>query len=309
MNEQLKAAVYGFAVGDALGVPYEFKSRKTFKCKGMTGFGTWDQPPGTWSDDTSMVLATCDSIRERGYIDPLDIMQRFAEWRNHAKYTAHGELFDIGTTTKMAIDNFTVRGIPAMECGMDGEQCAGNGSLMRILPVEFYLQAQPAAGRYEIIRNVSALTHAHICCTLGCFLYCAVAGEIIQHRERFKLATLLVRGVIRAVDDLRQVADADDNRELHYYSRIIDRSVYELPADEIESSGYVVDTLEAALWCLANTNSYRECLLWAVNLGEDADTVAAVAGSLAGLYYGYDSIPHEWLAGLNNKEMIVRVCG
>ena len=117
-------------------------------------------------------------------------------------------------------------------------------------------------------------------------------------------------GVIRAVDDLRQVADADDNRELHYYSRIIDRSVYELPADEIESSGYVVDTLEAALWCLANTNSYRECLLWAVNLGEDADTVAAVAGSLAGLYYGYDSIPHEWLAGLKkNKEMIVRVCG
>ena len=80
-------------------------------------------------------------------------------------------------------------------------------------------------------------------------------------------------------------------------------------ADEIESSGYVVDTLEAALWCLANTNSYRECLLWAVNLGEDADTVAAVAGSLAGLYYGYDSIPHEWLAGLKNKEMIVRVCG
>ena len=177
------------------------------------------------------------------------------------------------------------------------------------MPVEFYLQAQPAAGRYEIIRNVSALTHAHICCTLGCFLYCAVAGEIIQHRERFKLATLLVRGVIRAVDDLRQVADADDNRELHYYSRIIDRSVYELPADEIESSGYVVDTLEAALWCLANTNSYREWLLWAVNLGEDADTVAAVAGSLAGLYYGYDSIPHEWLAGLKNKEMIVRVCG
>ena len=115
--------------------------------------------------------------------------------------------------------------------------------------------------------------------------------------------------VTRAVDDLRQVADADDNRELHYYSRIIDRSVYELPADEIESNGYVVDTLEAALWCLANTNSYRECLLWAVNLGEDADTVAAVAGSLAGLYYGYDSIPHEWLAGLKNKEMIVRVCG
>lgn len=141
------------------------------------------------------------------------------------------------------------------------------------------------------------------------FLYCAVAGEIIQHRERFKLATLLVRGVVRAVDDLRQVADADDNRELHYYSRIIDRSVYELTAAEIESSGYVVDTLEAALWCLANTNSYRECLLWAVNLGDDADTVAAVAGSLAGLYYGYDSIPHEWLAGLKNKEMIVRVCG
>lgn len=304
MTDYILNGVLGLAVGDALGQPAQGKTRESLKFSPVL-----EMRQGLWSDDTSLTLCTLASLRENDWrLDYHDLLRRFAKWLEYGYLTPEGVAFDIGATTKQALLNY-LNGVPLECCAPRNEWNCGNGSLMRILAVEFYLQAQPAAGRYEIIRNVSALTHAHICCTLGCFLYCAVAGEIIQHRERFKLATLLVRGVIRAVDDLRQVADADDNRELHYYSRIIDRSVYELPADEIESSGYVVDTLEAALWCLANTNSYRECLLWAVNLGEDADTVAAVAGSLAGLYYGYDSIPHEWLAGLNNKEMIVRVCG
>lgn len=304
MTDYILNGVLGLAVGDALGQPAQGKTRESLKFSPVL-----EMRQGLWSDDTSLTLCTLASLRENDWrIDYNDLLRRFAKWLEYGYLTPEGVAFDIGATTKQALLNY-LNGVSLECCAPRNEWNCGNGSLMRILPVEFYLQAQPAAGRYEIIRNVSALTHAHICCTLGCFLYCAVAGEIIQHREHFKLATLLVRGVIRAVDDLRQVADADDNRELHYYSRIIDRSVYELPADEIESSGYVVDTLEAALWCLANTNSYRECLLWAVNLGEDADTVAAVAGSLAGLYYGYDSIPHEWLAGLKNKEMIVRVCG
>ena len=132
------------------------------------------------------------------------MLRRFAKWLEYGYLTPEGVAFDIGATTKQALLNY-LNGVPLECCAPRNEWNCGNGSLMRILPVEFYLQAQPAAGRYEIIRNVSALTHAHICCTLGCFLYCAVAGEIIQHRERFKLATLLVRGVIRAVDDLRQV--------------------------------------------------------------------------------------------------------
>lgn len=304
MTDYILNGVLGLAVGDALGQPAQGKTRESLKFSPVL-----EMKQGLWSDDTSLTLCTLASLRENGWrLDYHDLLRRFAKWLEYGYLTPEGAAFDIGATTKQALLNY-LNGVPLERCAPRNEWNCGNGSLMRILPVEFYLQAQPEANRYETIRNVSALTHAHICCTLGCFLYCAVADEIIQHRERFKLATLLIRGVIKAENDLQQVADADDKRELHYYSRILDRSVYTLPAAEIESSSYVVDTLEAALWCLANTNSYRECLLWAVNLGDDADTVAAVAGSLAGLYYGYDSIPHEWLAGLKNKEMIVRVCG
>ncbi|WP_455651317.1 ADP-ribosylglycohydrolase family protein [Phascolarctobacterium sp.] len=304
MTDHILNGVLGLAVGDALGYPAQGKSRESLKFSPVLAM-----QQGLWSDDTSLTLCTLASLRENDWrLDYYDLMRRFASWLQEGYLTPEGTAFDVGATTKQALLNYLNR-MPLERCAPRNQWNCGNGSLMRILPVEFYLQAHPEAARYEAIRNVSALTYAHICCTLGCFLYCTVAGEIIQHRERFKLPTLLMRGVAKAVEELRQVADTDDNRELHYYSRIIDRSLYDLPAAEIESSGYVVDTLEAALWCLANTDSYRECLLWAVNLGDDADTVAAVAGSLAGLYYGYDSIPREWLAGLKNLEAIVRVCG
>lgn len=304
MTDHILNGILGLAVGDALGYPAQGKSRESLKFSPVLAM-----QQGLWSDDTSLTLCTLASLRENDWrLDYYDLMRRFAGWLQEGYLTPEGTAFDVGATTKQALLNYLNR-MPLEHCAPRNQWNCGNGSLMRILPVEFYLQAHPEADRYEAIRNVSALTHAHICCTLGCFLYCTVAGEIIQHRERFKLHTLLMRGVAKAVEELRQVADSDDNRELHYYSRIIDRSLYDLPAAEIESSGYVVDTLEAALWCLVNTDSYRECLLWAVNLGDDADTVAAVAGSLAGLYYGYDSIPREWLAGLKNLEAIVRVCG
>lgn len=228
MTDYILNGVLGLAVGDALGQPAQGKTRESLKFSPVL-----EMRQGLWSDDTSLTLCTLASLRENDWrLDYHDLLRRFAKWLEYGYLTPEGVAFDIGATTKQALLNY-LNGVPLECCAPRNEWNCGNGSLMRILPVEFYLQAQPAAGRYEIIRNVSALTHAHICCTLGCFLYCAVAGEIIQHRERFKLATLLVRGVTRAVDDLRQVADADDNRELHYYSRIIDRSVYELPADEI----------------------------------------------------------------------------
>ena len=263
MNERLKAAVYGFAVGDALGVPYEFKPRGAFKCKGMTGFGTWDQLPGTWSDDTSMVLATCDSIRERRCIDPLDIMQRFAEWRNHAKYTAHGEVFDIGTTTEMAIDNFAVREVPAMECGVDGEYSAGNGSLMRILPLAF------TDHDWQDVDDVSALTHADERCKQACKWF-------VYYCEKL-------------------VIDPDFP---------IPKRILRMKQKDIESSGYVVTTLEAALWCFGTSKSYSEAVLRAVNLGGDTDTIAALTGALSGIKWGINAIPKEWVNQLANKELI-----
>lgn len=266
MDEKLKAAVYGFAVGDALGVPYEFKPRGSFECKGMTGFGTWDQPPGTWSDDTSLVLATCDSIRECGCIDPYDMMRRFAWWRYHGKYTAHGNVFDVGSTTEAAINNY-VHGFPVLECGLRDERSNGNGSLMRILPLAFVPNA-----KLEDVENISKLTHAH-------------AKSIQVCKEFVYICKILL--------------------ENPYY--LIPKRITRIKRKDLKdivSTGYVVTTLEAALWCFGTSKSYPEAVLRAVNLGGDTDTIAAITGALSGIRWGISAIPKEWVDQLANKKLI-----
>lgn len=263
MNEKLKAAVYGFAVGDALGVPYEFKKRGTFKCKGMTGFGTWHQEPGTWSDDTSMVLATCDSIRQCGKIVPEDIMTKFYHWRFYQWYTAHGEVFDIGNTTAAALSNYA-DGMIAVMCGLSDEFSNGNGSLMRILPLAFV----PGV-TWEDVENVSKLTHAHTKSIQKCCEYVYFCKELIKNQDF-----------------------------------LIPKHIRRMRKKDIKSTGYVVDSLEAALWCFGTSKSYSEAVLKAVNLGGDTDTIAALTGGLAGIKWGHNAIPKEWVNQLANKELI-----
>ena len=252
----IRDAMYGQAIGDALGVPYEFKPRGSFRCTGMTGYGTHDQPAGTWSDDTSMALATCDSYRELGRIDVDDMRRRFEHWLHDSKYTVGG-VFDVGGTTARALESGH---------GMDGIRDNGNGSLMRIVPLAF-MGASEAD-----VRNVSAITHAH-------------AISISCCKGMVDVATRLSEG--------QSVADVGHE--------LVDASRDEA---EIRSSGYVRDTFGAALWCLATTSSYAECVLKAVNLGDDTDTTAAVAGALAGIAYGANSIPGEWMSGLLGKDII-----
>ena len=256
MATTLRDCVYGLAVGDALGVPYEFRGRDTFECTGMVGHGTHDQPAGTWSDDTSMTLATCDSIREKGRIDVDDIRERFVAWYTHDAYTCD-HLFDIGGATSRALS--TGRG-----CA--GERDNGNGSLMRIVPLAF------VANDNEV-RAVSAITHAHPTSTEACVRMVHVARGLISGENAWQEA------VSEGIDP-------------------------EKPRDAIASGGYVLHTFEAALWCLANTHSYRDCVLTAVNLGSDTDTTGAVAGALAGIVYGIDGIPQEWLDELRGKDVI-----
>lgn len=265
----LRDAVYGFAVGDALGVPFEFKKRGTFQCTDMTGNGTWNQPIGTWSDDTSMLLATLDSIKECGKIDIKDMRARFVDWASKGKYTANGDTFDIGHTTLEALR--TGKGINDINAN-------GNGSLMRILPLAFI----DSTGKQ--VAKVSAITHAHEISKVGCRVYVAIAKGLINgvHMDSI-LSCLAIMGE-------------------GPYKRLKD--IQKLPEDKIQSSGYVVDTLEAALWCLCNTNNYKDAVLKAVNLGGDTDTVAAITGGLAGIIYGYDSIPKPWIEKLKNKKLI-----
>lgn len=262
MKNKLKAAIYGLAIGDALGVPFEFMQRGSFQAVDMVGYGTHNQPAGTWSDDTSMTLATCDSIKNCGGIDIYDMQERFCNWMYAGKYAIDGTVFDIGGTTAAALRSGK---------GLDDFYSNGNGSLMRILPLAF------TKINTELISDVSAITHANgmsqdICCE-----YVIIALELLKGK------------------DIKEAI-------AHCGGRI--PSIYELDESEIRSTGFVVDTFEAAIWAVSTTDNFRDAILKAVNLGSDTDTVAAVAGGLAGIMYGLEGIPAEWIDTLRGKDII-----
>ena len=302
-------AVMGLCVADALGVPVEFITREEIMRNPVTemrGYGTYNMPPGTWSDDTSMTLCLLDSLSEG--LDYHDIMSKFQKWMTRAEYTPHGEVFDVGVSTRQAICRF-IEGTEPLRCGGEGEHDNGNGSLMRILPLLFYIQYEYGMDFYEkdkvfdIIHDVSSLTHAHKRSKIACGLYLCVANQIVAGMERNQAVSA---GIRRAAE--HYICRQGYEEELFSYRRILESGFEKTPEIEIRSSGYVVHTLEAALWCFLNTDSYRDCVLKAVNLGEDTDTVAAVAGGIAGLYYGYDNIPEEWLRQIAKREYIEELC-
>ena len=275
--------IMGLVVGDALGVPYEFKERDTYKITGMEGFGTHNQPPGTWSDDSSMTIATMESIARLGKIDINDIMQNFEAWLFKGEFTPYGEVFDCGRTCRSAIKRFH-EGREAKSCGCKGFNDNGNGSLMRILPLAFVPHTKID------VYYVSCLTHAHEIAIMGCQHYIQICEKLLNGSNK-----------LEAIQNLMDIED--------YYGTI--PNVADVPRDKIRSSGYVVDTLEAAVWSFVTTDSYKECVITAAELGNDTDTVAAIAGGLAGIYYGIGNekgIPQEWIDVIPRKEYIRELC-
>ena len=307
INDKIKAVMLGHAVGDALGVPVEFCERNELVEKPVTdmvGYGTYPYPEGCWSDDTSMSLAALDSLAS-GKLDFDDIMVKFGEWYYDDEYTPTGEMFDVGNTCSYAIDNYFAYHKPVEECGLTGERSNGNGSLMRIHPFVMYATASFLKGNeegywlwMECIKRASALTHAHDRSVMGCYIYGYCLSFLLKEATRESL----IAGIKFAAEDL------DYLPEFEHYRRIFDPNFEKIAIDDIKSTGYVVDTLEAALWCVLTTNNYRDCVLKAVNLGDDTDTVAAVAGGLAGALYGYDAIPKEWLDTLKRRDYIEKTC-
>ena len=305
--EKWKAVMVGHAVGDALGVPVEFCTREELRQNPVTdmrGFGTYPVPAGAWSDDTSMSLCALDSLA-CGKFDFDDIMVKFGEWYYEDKYTPTGEMFDVGNTCSYAIDNYFVHHKSVEECGLTGERSNGNGSLMRIHPVVLYATKALLKGTEEgywfwmsAIKQASELTHAHERSVMGCYIYGYCLSFLLKESTRESL----IAGIKFAGYDL------DYLPEFEHYKRIFEPDFENLTEDDIKSTGYVVDTLEAALWCLLTTNNYRDCVLKAVNLGDDTDTVAAVAGGLAGALYGYEAIPKEWRETLIKRDYIENLC-
>lgn len=300
-----KNGIIGFAIGDALGVPGEFKSREYLRknpIANMRDDSTYNVPKGTWSDDTSMTLATIDSILETGKIDTTDIANKFLQWFREAKYTATGIVFDIGRTTMQALAKYELKIEEAKNCGETGIMDNGNGSLMRMIPITYYLFKH--IGKldekeiYKIVKDVSSITHANEISIMGCYLYVIFALMLLNgYRKQI------------AYEMLKTIDISFFSKETQkLYDRILKQNITQLEEDEIKSSGYIVDTLEACIWSFMKSRNYNEAVIKAVNLGEDTDTVGACTGGLAGVYYGIDSIDEEWKKDLQRYDYILELC-
>ena len=305
--------IMGVVVGDALGCPVQFESRDEVArhpVTGMRGYGTFNLPEGSWTDDSSLTIALLESIRRVGEIDLDDIMGNFMKWLYDGEFTPYGESYDIGRGTMQAINRYK-KNRKAKKCGGDEEWNNGNGSLMRIMPACLYCSVMESSGMYsdrdaiDVIHSVGGLTHAHIRSNIACGLYFFMAKYIL-FREG-SLQERMQEGLTQGFAFYESYLA--DKENLHYYDRLKDLETFKsLPAEKIKSTGYVVDALESAVWSLITTDSFDQALLKAVNLGDDTDTVGAIAGGLAGLYYGYDSIPEEWLSAIKRREWIEDMC-
>lgn len=296
-KEQLLGLLFGGVVGDALGVPVEFLDRGAYpKVVDMQEFGTHHQPKGTWSDDTSMTLATMAALSESS--QPQETMTNFAKWIYNADFTPFGQVFDVGMQTQKAVDHFHRLAIVPEEMDATDEFSNGNGALMRIMPISV-LMTDDVKSNLQTITQFTVLTHPHPRSVLADIIYLLFIDELIQGKAP---AEALRQVAVRMKDYINQSEALKVEQKA--YQRLFSASFSQLPLDEIRSSGYVVDTLEAAIWILLNTYSFKEAVLMAVNMGDDTDTVAEVTGQLAGLLYGYDHIPHQWLEALQNQPLL-----
>ena len=225
------------------------------------------------------------------------------QWKNAEIWTPHGSVFDIGIATRNAIYRIAQGEQPTL-CGGFDEEDNGNGSLMRILPIAFYLKDDADLNLiYQTVKDVSSITHAHFRSVFACFIYITYALELFKTENKF-VAYKKTKTIVNNF-----IVDKEFNeREIQFFDRILKSNINEFEEDKIYSSGYVLHSLEASFWCILNSSSYKETVLKAVNLGEDTDTTATIAGGLAGLIYEYNEIPTEWINVLARKNDITDLC-
>jgi ADP-ribosyl-[dinitrogen reductase] hydrolase len=289
LNYKIKSVLFGVAVGDAIGVPGEFTSRELIRRNPITdliGYGTYNQPPGTWSDDSSLTFCLAEALTEG--LDLNTIGQNFVNWRYNNFWTPRGIVFDIGIATSEAINRIAKGCQPDLAGGFDVSS-NGNGSLMRISPLLFYFLNKSSQERYDTTKQVSSITHGHIRSVVSCFYYLEFARQLFEQKDKFEIYESLQKEITNQL-----ISRSINNSEVAQFDRLLKYKIHEQPEENILSTGYVLHTLEASIWCLLTTDNYREAVLKAVNLGDDTDTTAAVTGGLAGLLYGLDNIPITW---------------
>ncbi|WP_297206523.1 ADP-ribosylglycohydrolase family protein [uncultured Pluralibacter sp.] len=295
LQERATGALAGLALGDALGTTLEFQARPARPViTDMVGGGPFHLQPGQWTDDTSMMLCLADSLIENGGSDPADQMRRYINWRDRGHNSCTGTCFDIGNTVARALRVFEQTGNGL--AGSTSESSAGNGSLMRVAPVALLAHGAGLPYAMALAAESSATTHAERRCIDACQYMTFLIYTLLNASGQPEKSALL----------------ADDAPGLGQYlaamhpdtRRIISGSYRHKTRDEISSSGYVLSSLEAALWCFWHSGTFAEGALLAANLGDDADTIAAIYGQLAGAWYGYPALPESWLARLAWKDEI-----
>lgn len=301
LRSRLQGCIVGLAVGDALGVPVEFESRETVARHPVTdlrGHGTHNQLAGTWSDDTSLTLCLLDSLTTG--LDYAKIAASFVAWYRKNLWSARGSVFDIGNATRRAIARIE-KGDDPIYCGGTGEDANGNGALMRIAPLAFFCRKMDLDQRRQVIFNVSGITHGHPRSKFGCWLFVETIVDLISGSEK-KKALESASGRIE-----KWLGQTDPNPEWKHYERCTP-GIVDLPGKEIHSSGYVVHSLEASLWCFLRHDDFATGVLEAVNLGDDTDTTGAITGALAGAALGLEAIRHEWVRGIARSAEILELC-
>ena len=299
MLNSIKSALFGVAIGDSLGVPVEFSPREKLlqdPITDMTGYGTYNLPPGTWSDDSSLTFCLAESLCS-GY-DTDHMGELFVKWYYQDYWTSTGHVFDIGIVTRNALYKIK-NGTKAELAGGREENDNGNGSLMRILPLVFAIKDLPIEERFERTKQVSSITHGHIRAVMACFYYLEFARQLIEGKSKFDI-----------YEDLQTTLPSFFNNtgiesaEIAHFDRLFKANIATLSELEIRSGGYVIEAIEASIWCLLTTENYKEAVLKAVNLGHDTDTTAAVTGGIAGLLYGFDEIPKDWVKKIAKRDEI-----
>lgn len=289
IRDRAIGALLGLAMGDAVGTTLEFKPRDTYpRLTDMVGGGPFRLKPGQWTDDTAMALALAESLAARGALDEQDLLARFNDWRRAGAYSCTGHCFDIGITTAQALSRWEQT--RADHCGSTDPNTAGNGSLMRLAPVAIRYWQDRHALR-DVAARQSRTTHAAPEAVDACVAFAERLADAIAGATRSE--------VLRsdAAPYAGKVAD------------VMAGSWRGKPRQDVRSSGYVMHSLEAALWCVGRSPDFRQAVLHAANLGEDADTTAAIAGQLAGALSGSATLPGTWMKTLAWRERLADVAG
>lgn len=303
MNSKINACITGFAIGEAFGLPLNYKKKEKLINAPVTKMMTCenlDIPVGTWGSGTSTILATIEAIITQGKIDYNKIADNLLLWYKTAKYTVTDTLIDIDFTSKHALNRYFEEKIDATKLGGTGYSDCGNEFLPRLLPIAFYLYYTKARDYtiHSVVKNVTFITHHSEIPAMAAYIFTKYIIFLLRGTDK-KASFSMLKNL-----DYTMYFKTETVRE---FDHLLKDNIYNLPLEMINSNNYVVDTLEAFFYCFINSKTFSQALIGAVNLGGQASTLGGLCAGAAAIYYGYDSIPEKYLDNLQKKDYLLKM--